>query len=215
MSWWARLRAKSREAPPPVDERWVVVDTETSGLDPARDALLAIGAVAVDAQGVRLGDSFEILIHHLPRNDAGNAHIHGIGIEAQAGGVPAREALRAFLDYVAGAPCIAFHAPFDRAVLKRACDRAGLRGQQLRWLDAAALAEALASRALAPGRRSLDDWLAAFGIGVVLRHNAAGDALATAELLLRLRALATTRGARGFAGLERLCGQRKWLGGSA
>ena len=26
--------------------RWVVVDTETSGLDPASDALLAIGAIS-------------------------------------------------------------------------------------------------------------------------------------------------------------------------
>ena len=50
------------------------------------------------------------------------------------------------------------------------------------------------------GGRSLDDWLAAFGIECTIRHNAAADALATAELLLRLRSLAGRQGTRGFAG---------------
>ena len=49
------------QAPP----RWVVLDVESSGLDPARDRLLAIAAVAVEvAPGrphIACADSFEVL----------------------------------------------------------------------------------------------------------------------------------------------------------
>ena len=213
MNWRSWLRGAGPPAAPREDERWVVVDTETAGLDPARDALLAIGAVAVDAAGVRIDDSFEVLVLNLPLAGTGNAENHGIGIDAQSRGLPPAEALREFLAYVDGAPCVAFHAEFDREVLERACAESGLDLRGMRWLDAAALAEALGSGARSGGGRSLDDWLARFGIGVTVRHNAAGDALATAELLLRLRALAATQGVRGFAGLARVAGQGKWLGG--
>ena len=62
------------------------------------------------------------------------------------------------------------------------------------------------------GGRSLEDWLAAFDIDVVARHSAAGDALATAELLLRLRALAARQGIASFKALVRVSQQRRWLG---
>ena len=76
------------------------------------------------------------------------------------------------------------------------------------------LAGALVPDTYRSGGRSLDDWLAAFGIECVVRHNAAADALATAELLLRLRALAAKQGTRGFAALVKAAKQQKWLGAS-
>jgi len=192
--------------------RWIVVDTETSGLDPARDRLLAIGGVAVDDEGIALDDSFEIVLQSAPAPDAGNVVIHGIGYGAQAAGVPAPAALAAFHDWAAGAPRVGFHADFDRAVLRVACAAAGVRADDAPWLDLAPLAAALMPEAQRYGGRSLDDWLAAFGIECTIRHNAAADALATAELLLRLRVIAATQGTRGFDALRAAARQQKWLG---
>ncbi len=195
------------------DARLVVVDTETSGLDPDRDLLLSIGAVAVGPQGIHLGDSFEMVL----RNDAAGTHenvaVHGIGHGAQSEGIPADEALAAYRDYVAGAPCVGFHCDFDRKVLDRAGRLAGVALPAAAWLDLAPLGAALLPERQRTGRRSLDDWLAAFGLSVVARHSAAGDALATAELLLRLRALAAKQGAQSHAALARLAQQQRWLGG--
>jgi DNA polymerase III subunit epsilon len=76
------------------------------------------------------------------------------------------------------------------------------------------LAAALIPESHRRGKRSLDDWLTAFDIDVVARHTAAGDALATAELLLRLRAMTALRQASSFAGLVRMSQQHRWLGSS-
>jgi DNA polymerase-3 subunit epsilon len=192
--------------------RWVVVDTETSGLDPDHDRLLAIGAVAVDDDAILLDDSFEIVLKGDRLGDAANIVVHGIGHGAQAAGVPARDALDAFRVWAADAPRVGFHTDFDRAVLRVAFAGAGLPADDRPWLDLAPLAGALVPEAYRYGGRSLDDWLAAFGIECTIRHNAASDALATAELLLRLRALAAKQGTRGFAALVKAARAQKWLG---
>jgi DNA polymerase-3 subunit epsilon len=192
--------------------RWVVVDTETSGLDPDHDRLLAIGAVAVDDDGIQLDDSFEIVLQGHPSGDAANIVVHGIGHAAQAAGVPVRGALDAFRAWAADAPRVGFHTDFDRAVLRVAFAGAGLPADDRPWLDLAPLAGALVPEAYRYGGRSLDDWLAAFGIECTIRHNAASDALATAELLLRLRAIAAKQGTRGFAALVKAARAQKWLG---
>ena len=87
MRWWrtfagiaepldARLRRIAAQ-------RWVVVDCETSGLDPARDALLAIGGVAVREARVDVDDSFEVLVRPERPSGRENILIHGIGEGAQ------------------------------------------------------------------------------------------------------------------------------------
>ena len=195
------------------DARLVVIDTETSGLDPERDDLLSIGAVAVDGSGILLDDSFEVVLRNLPAGNASNVVVHGIGYEAQASGVPAPEALAAFREYVADARCVGFHADFDRKVLRRACETARIPFDDRPWLDLAYLAGALQPETYRKGGRSLDDWMTKFNIENTARHNAAGDALATADLLLRLRSMAAAQGARGFKGLLDASKQQKWLSG--
>jgi len=135
------------------DARVVVLDTETSGLDPQRDQLLAIGAVGVDDAGIRVEDSFEVVVPPDEAVSRESVAIHGIGGEMQRAGVPPRDALAAFTSYVGGAPIVAFHAAFDRAVIERALSRAGVRADPLRWLDAAELAATLWPEEHKRGRR--------------------------------------------------------------
>jgi DNA polymerase-3 subunit epsilon len=198
-----------------VDDRWVVLDTETSGLDPASDRLLAIGAVAVDGRGIQLADSFEVVLRSDHAGDKDNVVIHGIGHEAQSLGILAGDALGAFSAFVAGAPCVGFHSEFDQTALAQCAKAAGVPLPLPHWLDLAQLAAALVPEPHRRGKRSLDDWLAAFDIEVIVRHSAVGDALATAELLLRLRAMAASQRVFGFDGLVRLSRQHRWLGSSS
>lgn len=209
----ARLFGRGAHAPETDDgARLVVVDTETTGLDPERDALVSIGAVAVVGDAVLPDDSFEVVVQRDGPVDARNAALHGIGAAAQSAGTPARDALVAFNDFVAGARLVAFHADFDRRVLNRAGAAHGVDVDKRPWLDLAPLAAAIDPVRWRTGGRSLDDWLSAAGIETLARHSAAGDALATAELYLWLRARARAQGARGFDALLRAATQRHWLG---
>ena len=202
--------APSRLADEPT--RWVVVDTETTGLDPSRDALLAIGGVAVEAEGIDAADSFEVVVQHTGTTDAANLVVHGLGRETLHAGVPAAAALRAFHAWVAGAPCVAFHADFDRQVLTRAAALANVPVPVGPWLDLAPLAAALSPEVPRTGAGTLDEWLLASSIECSGRHNAASDALAAAELLLHLKARAAAQGAVGFDRLRELGHHRRWLG---
>jgi DNA polymerase-3 subunit epsilon len=202
----ALLRREDRR-----DARVVVLDTETSGLDPQRDELLAIGAVAVDDIGIRVDDSFEALVRPSEAVRRDSVVIHGIGGEAQRAGAAPRDALAAFASYVDDAPLVACHAAFDRRVIERALAKADVAMGTQRWLDAGELASTLVPEEHKRGRRALDDWLAHFSIEVSARHTAAGDAFATAELFLRLRALAAKEGHNSHASLARFAQHHRWL----
>jgi len=185
--------------------RWVAIDCESSGLDPKRDRLLALGAVVVRDGRIEPAQSFRALLRQERPSEPGNILVHGIGAQAQLAGRPVAEALAAFRAFAADGVPVAFHAPFDAELLRRAL------GQALpqRWLDLAALAPALhAERAAC---RTLDEWLAAFGIVPQARHDAVGDAFAAAQLLLVLLAAARRQGITTLEGLHAAARSRRWL----
>jgi DNA polymerase III subunit epsilon len=188
--------------------RWVVVDCETSGLDPASDRLLSLGAIAVRGQRIVLDEAFHAVLHSPQPSAAENILVHGIGADAQRAGRAPAEALAEFAAFLGDAPVVAFHAPFDAAVLRRALRAVG-RPAPDRWLDLAQLAPALY-----PGKthRALDDWLGEFSIVPLRRHDALGDANATAQLFLVLLAEAGRQGAHRVADLRRLERDGRWLG---
>jgi len=168
------------------ESRYVVVDVETSGLNLAKDRLIAIGAVAVHCGEIHLADSMEIILRQSRISDRDNILIHGIGGTAQAEGVPPVEALLTFLEFLGKSPLVAFHVAFDRTMIERALKTfLGLKFKHP-WVDLAYLSPALYPE-LANSYRSLDQWMSRFGISNYARHSALADALSTAELLLALR----------------------------
>lgn len=207
-SWLGRPEPPSERLRRIASQRWVVLDVETAGLDPARDALLSIGAVAVRANRIDVDDSFECDVRPPETSGRANILVHGIGAEAQRAGLPPAQACGALIDWAGAAPMVAFHASFDRAVLDRAMREALHRRLDSDWIDLADLAPALN-----PGVRAaaLDDWLAHFDLTVDERHRAGADAFATAMLFLRLLAQVPPI-ERDLAGLRRLAQSRRWLG---
>ena len=181
------------------------------------DELLAIAAVAVtfdDAATPRIAlhDSFEAVLHHdSASTDKDNILIHGIGVGAQRAGAPPREVLTAFERWMGRSPLLAFHAAFDRTMIERAMKDALQRKVNNPWLDLDPVARALHPRF---GARALDDWLDHFGISCAVRHQAAADTLATAELLLRLWPVARQMQCASFVGLKELAENQRWLAGA-
>ena len=193
----------------PLDgSRYVVVDVETSGLNLWEDRLISIGAVAMVNGKLALGDSFYVVLQQPMVSDRENILLHGIGGAAQTAGMPAPDALLAFLDYLRKDPLIAFHVAFDQTMIRRAM-RSYL-GFSFRhpWLDMAYVMPALN-----PGLacRSLDDWIARFDIYNEARHNALADALVTAQLFQVGIAQARKKNITNFAALYDLEKAQRWV----
>jgi DNA polymerase-3 subunit epsilon len=190
-------------------ERWVVVDVETSGMDPSSDGLISIGGVAMRSDGrVLPGESFEIVYRQERASGRDNILVHGIGVLAQQQGVEPGPATRAFLDFVGISPILAFHAPFDRGFLARAVKIFVNQPFDNPWLDLAELAPLLDRSANA---KALDEWLKRYDIRVTERHSAAADAFATALLAARLLPEARRQGGRDFKALQKMARGAKWL----
>ncbi len=191
-------------------QRLVVVDVETSGLNPLHDRLLAIGAVAVDHGAIRLEDSFEIVLRQDAPSARENILVHGIDGTTQRAGVEPADALLRFLSYAGKATLVGFHAEFDRVAIERAA-RATLGTPPASvWLDLAAAAPA-AFPEHAGRLRTLDDWTRHHGIDNHARHNALADAYATAQLLLIVMARAAANGERRLSDLIAASTAQRWL----
>lgn len=97
----------------------VVFDTETTGLDTKRDAVLSIGAVKVKGDRILTSESFEIFlkpsreissesikIHHIRPCDLEHAH-------------EPLEGAKKFLDFIGNRPLVGYYLEFDMAMMNR------------------------------------------------------------------------------------------------
>lgn len=210
MGWLEWLRP----APDAVDEnRWVMVDVESSGLDASHDRLLAIAAVALRVDwprkrlAIALADSFEVVLQQELASARDNILLHGIGTQRQRDGAPRAQALRAFSEYAGASPLLAFHAAFDRTLIGRHEQAELGAAAPHRWLDIEHLCAATHDHVAA---RSLDEWLDHFSIRCALRHQAAADAWAECELLLRIWPRVAAE-CGSWRDVERLAARHRWI----
>jgi len=177
--------------------RFVVLDTETTGLDPRRDKIITIGAVAVCDGEMLLDDAFEVLLKLAYNNSS--VTVHGITRDEAAAGMEEAEALALFLDYLRDGVIVGHHIGHDMQALNCACERHFNLTLRNRWLDTMDLtlhlndAGAFVQRPMAQGF-SLDALCAMFGVTAHDRHTAGGDAFLTAHVFLRLMRAANAAG---------------------
>jgi len=189
--------------------RYVVVDTETTGLDMKRDRVIAIGAAGVDGGLLRLADCFDVVLRQERASPDANILIHRIGGEAQLAGVDPKQGVLAFLEYLAKSPLVAFRADFDRTMLARTVKAVLGVPFHHPWIDLAVLLPALFPGAEAT---TLDDWLGHFRLAGAERHHALADAFATAQLLQIVLDAADRVGMRTAADLVAIQRAQIWLG---
>ena len=161
--------------------RLVAVDTETTGLDPSAGHVV-LEVACVPLEDGRTGDAWSSLVRPGRPIPADAARVHGI-TDAMVAGAPEPSAVAAELRRACGDRMLVLHnagfdLPFIAALL-----RAG--GQPPLWnpvIDTLGLA-----RGLLPGaEHSLGALSRRFGLPSETAHRAAGDALTTARLFLRL-----------------------------
>ena len=191
-------------------QRYVVFDLEATGLSPARgDAIVSIGAVAV--RDAAPAECFATLVNPGRPIPEASRRYHGIDDGMVAGAPGVAEAVAAFAAFAGDAVLVAHNAAFDQALLHVA----ELSGAPA--LANPVLCSLCLARWLDPQEpdHSLDAVCGRLGIIVHGRHDALGDAQATAELWIRLLARAAARGVDHLPELVRRSGMDRSMAATA
>lgn len=165
------------------EQRFAVVDVETTGLSLRRHRVLQIGVVVIDGAGV---EHDRWCTYVAPRrwwrlSRVGPTHIHGITRRDMRNAPSARDALAELRRRIDGAHLVAHNASFDVGFLARASQRAGVPLPLDRALCTLTL-----SRSLDPDRQRrhrLLDLCERYDVTLAQPHHALSDAVATAAIL--------------------------------
>lgn len=167
--------------------RQIILDTETTGLDPALgNRIIEIGGIEI-VNRQSTGKHFHRYINPERDSEEGALKVHGITQEFLADKPKFREIVQEFLDYVSGAELVIHNAPFDISFLNH----------ELRLLDMKPMKEYCPSvidtlkraRELHPGKRnSLDALCERYQVDHTGRtlHGALLDAQLLAEVYLAM-----------------------------
>jgi DNA polymerase III epsilon subunit family exonuclease len=195
---WRRRRSAldHRSVESLLNEGFVALDLETTGLDPRRDDIVEIAAVPfIDA---RPQHAYVTRVNPGRPIPSDASRIHGITDDMVVGAPRIAEALAELDDICRGRLLVGHGIGFDLSVLSRV--RRSHRLQPIRHvaIDIMRLVSALHPEWQ---RFDFDDIAARVGIGVLGRHTAEGDAVAAGEILLALIPEITARRLRTIGDL--------------
>ena len=97
----------------------VVLDTETTGLDPKKDEILSIGAVIIRDNKILMNQSFECFIKPSASISQESIKIHHIRECDLAHAIEAEDAIRQFLDFIKNRPIVGYYIDFDHKILSK------------------------------------------------------------------------------------------------
>ena len=178
---------------------FVVFDSETTGLDPAKDQVVQLGAVRVVNGKLIAGETFDTLVKPTIPIPASATKIHHIDNDMVKDAPPFADAHARFHAFTSDAVIVAHNAPFDMAFLQKQSKASDLHFDNP-VLDTVHLSAIIFGGS---ATHTLDAISLRLGITIPddLRHTALGDAVATAEVL---SAMLPILEARGFTTLGQL-----------
>ena len=170
---------------------YTVFDTETTGLNPAGgDEIIQIGAVRIVNGKVLRHEYFDQLVDPRRLIPPAGIQIHGITPDMVRGQPTIDEVLPAFHSFCADTVLVAHNAAFDMRCLELKEKQTGLK------FDHPVLDTLLLSALVHENQDShrLEVIAERFGLTIIGRHTAIGDAMVTAEILVQLIPLLAEKG---------------------
>jgi DNA polymerase-3 subunit epsilon len=173
------------------DLAYTVFDTETTGLEPSKgDEIISIGAIRIVNGRLLAEEAFDQLVDPQRPLSPGSVRVHGITAKMLDGQPTIDQALASFHEFCEDTVLVAHNAAFDMRFLQLKEARTGVR------FTHPVLDTLMLSAVLHPNQtdHTLEAIAARFGVNVVGRHTALGDAIVTGEILLKMLPLLKEKG---------------------
>jgi len=182
---------------------FVVFDTETTGLSPAKgDKVVSLSGVRVRRGKVLSAGVFHTLVDPGIPIPPESVKFHGVTDEMVAGAPKMAEAFEDFKEYVGDAVIVAHNAAFDMKFLELAARENDLVSMDNPVIDTLFLSFGVHGDLQGHSLDAISDRL---GVTIEGRHTSLGDARATAEILVKLIPLLAARGVRTLAEAKAFC----------
>lgn len=164
--------------------RFVILSTETSGLNPAKDVILSIGSFAIIDNSIVIGDSFEaVLLQYKFFHDNGLSNEFLVESKMKKMGEP--DAIKLFIEFIGNSVLVGHHIDFDVEMINAALERLDCGRLKNEALDVDVMHRKLND--INDKQFSLDELCTAYNIPKSDRNSSAEDAYKTALLFLKLK----------------------------
>lgn len=171
------------------EQSFVVLDTETTGLDLGQDNILSIGAVRIINNTIDISDSLSIIVKNQQFQTQNAVAIHGL-VQTDIKGQSEAESIAALFKFVGSDIIVGHHIAFDIAMLNKLSRKNGGGDLKNNLLDTSYLARRLDHTtdpdSLDRKEYTLDKLCSRFKVIPKARHTADGDAFITAIVFMKL-----------------------------
>jgi len=175
-SYLAKFESKSN--------RYVVLSTETTGLNPKKDVILSFGAVAVVNDIIRIGDNFEVVIlqyKYLHDNGLSNEFL----IESKLSKLAEPQAMQALVEYIGNAVLVGHRIHFDIEMINDVLEKMECGKLKNEALDIEIMHKKLMD--ITNKSFSLEDLIKQYKLPLNEKNSASDDAYSIALLFLKLK----------------------------
>lgn len=164
--------------------RYVILNTETTGLNPKKDVILAFGAIAVVNDVIKIGDNFEVVIlqyKYLHDNGLSNEFL----IESKLPKLSEYNAIQALVEYIENAVLVGHRIHFDIELINEALEKMECGKLKNEALDIEIMHQKLMD--ITNKSFSIEDLVKHYKLPVSDRNSASDDAYSIALLFLKLK----------------------------
>lgn len=165
--------------------KYIILSTETTGLNPKKDVILSFGALAVINDVIRVGDNFEVVIlqyKYLHDNGMSNDFL----IESKLTKLAEPQAIQSLVDYIGNAVLVGHQIHFYIEMINDVLEKMECGKLKNEALDVEIMHQKLMD--ITNKSFSLDELVKHYKIPQSERNTASDDAYSIALLFLKLKA---------------------------
>ncbi|UPT70530.1 MAG: 3'-5' exonuclease [Flavobacterium sp. JAD_PAG50586_2] len=163
--------------------RYVILNTETTGLNPKKDVILSFGAIGVVNDVIRIADNFEVVIlqyKYLHDNGLSNEFL----IESKLSKLAEPQAIQSLVEYIGNAVLVGHRIHFDIEMINDVLEKMECGKLKNEALDIEIMHQKLMDITKS---FSLDDLIKQYKVPQAERNSASDDAYSIALLFLKLK----------------------------